>query len=101
MQLSELQKYILKQTYRGGPRTARSIFVKFYPKASDEEQNTITRSIERLVIKGLLISYGRKTAQKWFTDTVSLTPAGRKRALSLYSEQARLPLQLPKAKKRA
>ena len=90
----------MKQTYRGGPHTGRSVFVKFYPKASEEEHNTITRSIERLVAKGLLISYGRKTAQKWFTDTVSLTPVGKRRALSLYSEQARLPLQLSKAKKR-
>ncbi len=100
MQLSDLQKYILKATYKNGPRTPRSIFNRFYDKVSEEELHTIARSIERLVVKGHLVSFGRKTAQKWFTDSVTLTPIGKKRAIALYSEQARLPL-VAKGKKRA
>ncbi|OGY91605.1 MAG: hypothetical protein A3B30_01300 [Candidatus Komeilibacteria bacterium RIFCSPLOWO2_01_FULL_52_15] len=91
MQVSDLQRYILKQTYIRGPRTSRAAFSAFYQKPSDDEVKAITRSIERLIARGLVIGYGRMTAEKMYIETVSITARGRnyvKRMLQL-----RLPFQ--------
>ena len=54
---------------------------------------TITKSLERLIDKGLMIGYGRRTPEKWFIDEVQLTPAGRRAARITLGEQQRLPLK--------
>ena len=92
MHLSELQKYILKATYAHGARCPRDRFMAFYKKSTEAEAKIITRSLERLITKGYLIGYGHKTAEKWFTETVSLTPVGRTVSRRLFGQQQRLPL---------
>lgn len=93
MQLSGLQRYILKKTYIHGPRCSRSMFVSFYRKHGKHEAEIITKSIERLITKQLLIGYGKRTAEKWFIDSVSLTPRARKIVLQIVRQQQRLPLK--------
>jgi len=94
MNLSDLQKYILKQVFIQGPQTPRSAFEAFYKKTDEESVKVITRSIERLILKGLLIGYGHKTAEKLFIERVSLTPKGRKLGKAIAKDQQRLPLKL-------
>lgn len=96
MRLSDLQRYILKQTYVHGPHCARSVFIAYYAKPTENEVKIITKSLERLITKGLLTGYGHKTAEKWFTEDVSFTPAGRRIAKAIIAQQQRLPLKLQK-----
>lgn len=58
------------------------------------QQNAVTKSLERLIDKGLMIGYGRRTPKKWFIEEVALTPKGRKQARKLLGEQQALPLKL-------
>ncbi|MBI4090497.1 MAG: hypothetical protein HY422_00565 [Candidatus Komeilibacteria bacterium] len=94
MHLSDLQTYILKQVYSNGPQCSRSAFETFYKKIGEEDVKVITRSIERLILKGLIIGYGHKTAQKLFIERVSLTPKGRKLAKAIAKDQQRLPFKI-------
>ena len=93
MRHSALQKFILKLVYARGPRCTRTLFLAFYKQPTDADVKIITRSIERLIEKGLLIGFGHKTAEKWFTETVTLTPTGRAAAKSLFGKQQRLPFR--------
>jgi hypothetical protein len=82
----------LKQVYISGPQSPRSAFAAFYKQPREKEIKIITRSLERLIAKGLLIGYGYKTAEKLFIQRVSLTPKGRRLAKQIAREQQRLPL---------
>ena len=99
MRLSDLQRYILKQIFVNGPKTHRGVFMKFYKKKTDDEVKIITRSLERLITKGLLIGYGHKTAEKLFIEKVSLTPTARRIAKKLVHDQQQLPLKIAKRKR--
>ncbi len=98
MRLSELQKYILLEL--DGSRAAqvsRKGLERYYAKQTkrpsrEEQQNSITKSLERLIDKGLLIGFGRRTPRKWFIESVKLTPLGRRSARRLQGEQQSLPL---------
>lgn len=98
MRFSALQRAILVTAYetRVVP-VSRRVFRAFYagrtkaPKVKDQE-NDITRSIERLIDRGLLSGYGRRTPAKWYIEAVRLTPTGRNLARRLRGEQQRLPL---------
>lgn len=105
MRLSALQHSILLAAL-GSRRTSvpRNDFKHFYdrmedPPKAEDQQNSITKSLERLIDKGLLIGFGRRTPEKWFIDTVKLTAAGRRAAKRLLGEQQRLPLKLNKNKR--
>lgn len=103
MHLSFLQKYILLNLYSAKGKSKRHQFFKFYdkqknPPKKDDQQGILTKSFERLIDKGLMIGYGRRTPEKWFIDEVSLTDKGRSQARKLQGEQQRLPLHLKKAK---
>ena len=91
MVLSELQKFILREAYVRGSRCQRAHFMNFYKRPSVAEYKIITKSLERLIARGLVIGFGHKTAAKWFTEKVTLTAAGRKLTRSLLGEQQRLP----------
>jgi len=99
MRLSNLQKYILIQgLYRKPGRFTRSGLIKFYDKikkkpSKKDVQNIITKSIERLIDKELLIGYGRRTPHKWFIKEIKLTGKGRKVAKKLLGEQQALPFK--------
>ncbi len=62
------------------------------------QQDAVTKSLERLIDKGLLIGYGRRTPKKWFIDEVILTPKGRKETKKLLGKQQKLPFTLKKSK---
>ena len=93
MNLSELQKYILKTTLQNDKaRLSRNIFEKFYDNKKNSPStkiraNIITKSIERLIDKGLLTGFGEKTQYKLFITHIKLTSRGKKIALKLLGEQ--------------
>lgn len=102
MRLSPLQKYILRSCYFTPPRAvARGGFAKFYdqqktkPKV-DDLVNIITKSLESLIDKGLMVGYGVRTPKKWYIKEVKLMPAGRKVARKLLGEQQSFPFKLKK-----
>lgn len=102
MKLSGLQKYILKATLQNNkPRVSRNVFEKFYDNikkspAKKIRANIITKSIERLIDKGLLSGFGEKTQHKLFISHVKLTPRGKKEAQLLFGQQSKLPLKIKK-----
>jgi len=104
MRISNLQKYILVNCYLSkAQKINRYIFEDYYknkkkkPKKRDI-QNIITKSIERLIQKELLIGYGRRTPHMWFIEKVRLTTRGRKRAKKLLGQQQQLPFKIKKIK---
>lgn len=104
MRLSQLQKYILLSIYGTKGKFKRNQFFRFYnkqkkPPKKGDQQSIITKSLERLIDKGLMIGYGRRTPEKWFIDEVKLTVRGKKAVKKLYGKQQVLPLKLKIAKK--
>jgi hypothetical protein len=99
MKLSSLQKYILKQAWQNNKaRISRVVLEKFYTNnkkapAKKIRANIITKSIERLIDKGLLVGFGEKTQHKLFIRQIKLTPKGKKTALGLLGKQAELPFK--------
>lgn len=96
MRLSPLQRYILRESYqRKQLRIDRKLFTAFYntTKPPQSVQDSLTRSLERLIDKGLMIGFGRRTPRKWFVEEVRLTPTGRKFAKVALGVQQRLPLK--------
>jgi len=97
MLISKLQKYILINSL-GNRKTNRQKFVKFYLAQKIRPQpeiftKIITKSLERLIDKGLLVGYGERTQFKWFIKEIELTAAGRRLAKKLLGEQQKLPLK--------
>lgn len=100
MRLSKLQKYILTTTYLGKQKACnKKEFYLFYPEKERKEnlikiQVAIQQSLENLTNKDLVLTYGHKTAQKWFIQKVRLTSAGRQVAHKLLqAKQQRLKLK--------
>jgi len=81
----------------------RDRLIKFYgnvqvaPK-SEIQTKIITRSLESLIDKGLMIGHGLRTTHKWFIKEIKLTLKGKKEAKKLLGEQMTLPLKTRKAK---
>ena len=99
MRLSNLQKYILLYSLTSlRNNVQRGGLVKFYdqfkkkPK-KDDMQNIITKSLERLIDKGLLIGHGVRTKHKWYIKEIRLTPIGKRSAKKLLGEQQKLPFK--------
>ncbi len=93
--LSRLQRFILREAL-GGVITKRAVFRKFYTKqakapSAHDQENAITKSMERLIDHGFLIGLGRRTPQKWYIESVKLTPIGRRKARTLIGQQQRIP----------
>jgi len=97
MMLSSLQRFILKKVYLSGRiKVARQVFIAYYEHQKNPPQpkiqvSIITQSLERLIDKGLVIGFGRKTQEKLFIDTVQLTAAGKKVARKVVGQQISLP----------
>lgn len=97
MKLSQLQKFILKECL-GQKITKRTVFKKFYSKAakppkSEDQQNSITKSLERTIDRGLMIGLGRRTPKKWFIESVKLTAKGKKLVKTLLGQQQKFPFK--------
>jgi len=96
--LSALQKYILTVSFASrGRAVTKEALLDFYRQAGqakpDDVQGIVTRSVERLIERGLVTVRGTKTPKKLFITDVQLTPLGRKRARALLGEQQALPLR--------
>lgn len=101
MALSGLQRFILTEAYGSrSPRVPSRAFDAFYRRRSAtaaEREGAVTRSLERLIDRGYLVGYGRRTPEKWFIEDVRLTAFGRRVARRLLGEQQQIPL--PKFKR--
>jgi hypothetical protein len=104
MKLSALQKYILRQCVLAKDKTiSKLVLENFYSNKSKKPNsrdlvNIITKSVERLIKKDLVIGGGWKTSHKWFIKQVRLTPRGRKLAGGLFGVQQKLPFKNAKFK---
>lgn len=104
MKLSKLQRFILRKGYlTGRSKVIRQVFMSYYehlknPPTSKLQVNIITQSLERLIDKGLVVGYGKKTQEKLFIDSIQLTAKGKKVAKELLSKQT--PLPFPKSIKK-
>ena len=93
MKLSGLQKFILLETLaKNQTKVPRQVFDKFYEKTKNPPRekirtNIITKSIERIIDRGLAIGYGEKTQYKLFISHIKLSPKGKKTALGLLGKQ--------------
>jgi len=102
MRLSKLQKYILIQCYHyKGDRMHRDRLIKFYGKVqkspkSEIQTKIISRSLESLMDKELMVGYGMRTPHKWFIKEIRLTIKGKNEAKKLLREQMALPLKVKK-----
>ncbi len=99
MALSLLQKYILLACLNTKNfKISRDKFSVFYDKQKSKpgkklQTKIITRSLERLINRELLIGYGIRTPHKWFIKEVKLTTKGKRVAKKLLGEQAKLPFK--------
>jgi len=98
MKFSALQKFLLTQSYNHKKKIDRKIFNKFYnqqakPPKGEGRVKIITRSLERLIDKGLMVGFGERTKHKWFISEVKLTAIGRRQAKKLLGEQRKLPFK--------
>ncbi len=96
MRLSALQQFILNAVARGKGIVARGIFEKFFEGKKLRRKlmiDTVTKTLERMIDKGLMTGYGMRTPKKWFIREVRVTPLGKKIMASLIkSRQWRLPI---------
>ncbi len=98
MTLSPLQRFIMLSAYDARGKLQRTRLTQFYSSqkakpSSADQQRIITRSIERLIERGLLIGYGRRTPEKWFIDEVRITAAGKRLAKKSFGTQQSLPFK--------
>lgn len=90
MTLSRLQRFILTEVVNSRlPRYPRRLLNTFYQRRSapKDAEGIITKSLERLIDKELLVGYGHRTPHKWFIEEVRLTAVGKRRARRLLGEQ--------------
>lgn len=99
MYLSSLQKFIITICGENKSLIKKEDFYSFYAKedlAKNKKiiQDTIHRCLENMVVKDILIAYGKKTAQKWFIEKVKLTVIGKNIFReSITSRQRKLPIK--------
>lgn len=103
MRLSALQKYVLRVCSSRGGRSGREPFYEFYrgvkePPKHDDQVNAVTKALERLIDRELMVGSGTRTPHKWYVREVRLTPKGRKIARELLGKQQALPLKSVKVK---
>lgn len=99
MKLSNLQKYILDHIWASKKtKVNRHKFMKFYDKVKkapnkELQIKIISRSLERLINRGILVGFGERTKHKRYIKEVKFTPVGRKIARKLQGEQVELPFK--------
>lgn len=97
--LSSLQKYVLNKGLEGEKNTvSKAVLKRFYigqkNQPNHEDQiNIITKSVDKLIKRGLVKGVGVKTTKKWFVKEVILTKDGLKKAKELLGQQQELPFK--------
>ncbi|MEK7139080.1 MAG: hypothetical protein AAB817_00070 [Patescibacteria group bacterium] len=97
MVISPLQRYILRAGLTSRHAVPRSVCLGFYrgrtkvPRPKDQV-DAVTKSIERLITRGLVVGYGEKTAERLFITSIKITPAGRRLARASFGRQQKLHL---------
>lgn len=99
MRLSLLQKYILMECLTADEKILRGKFREYYlpsrqagkneknkPKLKDQA-DIVNKSINKLIDKGLLVGFGKRTAEKWFFTFVKLTPQGKRKAMEIFKSR--------------
>lgn len=95
MRLSSFGRFILISCFSARGKLGRAGFIEFFKGKEHRPKDlveTLTKMLERLIDKGLLVGYGVRTPKKWYIKEVRLTPIGRRLARKLRGEQQRLPL---------
>ena len=108
MRLSDLQKYILLECINSKTgRIGRARLIHFYDaiKANKRPEKNlmtkiVTKSIERLIDKELLIGFGERTKYKWFIHDIKITREGKRVAKGLQGEQLKLNFKKKKRSKK-
>ncbi len=96
MRLSLLSRHVLNVCYHAKGKVGRKPFHAFYEGKDTRPKDvvdTVTKTLERLIDKGLLTGIGVRTPEKWYIKEVRLTPMGRRIAKKLQGEQQKLPLK--------
>lgn len=99
MALSHLQRYILTTCFAArSKRLSKDAILDYYvgrrnAPVERDRPGTVTKSIERLIERGLVTVRGTKTPRKLFITDVRLTAKGRLYARRLLGEQQVLPLR--------
>lgn len=102
MKLSKLQKYILLEAYATKDKLLRGKLLDYYKTKKNKKKkpnkkdqiNIIHRSINRLIDRGLMIGYGKRTREKWFYTFIRLSPQGKATAKKIFlDKQQKLPLK--------
>ncbi|MDO8599725.1 MAG: hypothetical protein Q7S02_06490 [bacterium] len=94
--LSRLQKAILRTCYPLRGRVERRRFQEFGKREDTRAKDVVdvvTKALDRLIDRGLLVGYGIRTKEKWFVREVRLTPEGRRTARIVSGKQQALPLR--------
>ncbi len=96
MRLSHLQKFIILQCLESRTgKISRIRLNQFYNKNNNKtkpelQTKIITKSIERLIEKELLVGFGQRTKYKWFIKEIKLNRQGKSQAKKLLGEQLKL-----------
>lgn len=97
IRLSRLQRFLLETACVRSGRVSRQAFDPFFGPQSrlstTARVKMITQTMERVIMRGFMVGYGVRTAEKWYIKEVRLTPLGRRLARRLAGEQQRLPLE--------
>ena len=105
MHLSVLQKFILLECLNSKTgKISRTRLMKFYDKVKKRPKDKmiikiITKSIERLIDKELMVGFGERTPHKWYIKEIKLMAQGKRVAKKLLWEQMVLPLKSQKHRK--
>jgi len=101
MRLGPLQKYILIISRTKRIPLSRNILLAYYKgrkdaPSLDDQINAITKALEKMIARNLIIAEGVKTAEKFFIKTIKITAEGRRAAKSIIGDQQRLPIKINK-----
>lgn len=99
MKISRLQRYILLNCYLAkSGRISKSKLGSFYNQAKKKPapkdiNDIVTKSINLLIKKDLVVGYGSKTSKKLYIKEIRLTAKGRNLAKKFLGQQQKLPFK--------
>ncbi len=98
MRFSVLQKHLLILGLNHGGRCPRGVLDGWYAKTNPEmmkrhAQNVVTKAVENLTDKGLLVAEGVRTQERWYIKSVRVTALGKKFAKRFQGQQLTMRLK--------